>query len=164
MRIILIRDKNNQRLYNSQNIEYLSYIINKRNKPNNEKINYNTLKAFRDLSGDEILDNLLNFLNVSGIEDEKIEFVDSKWNPYIKANKSINPNILKSVNVHSKEEVEELRKEIERKDKKIENLKDKINKIDEKIKTLKNILKIDVGEQLYLNDLIKDAKNINENI
>ena len=71
---------------------------------------------------------------------------------------------MKSVNVHSKEEVEELRKEIEQKDKKIENLKDKINKIDEKIKTLKNILKIDVGEQLYLNDLIKDAKNINENI
>ena len=62
---------NLERLYNSQNIEYLSYIINKRNKPNNEKINYNTLKAFRDLSGDEILDNLLNFLNVSGIEDEK---------------------------------------------------------------------------------------------
>ena len=103
-------------------------------------------------------------IKISINKEEKIEFVDSKWNPYIKANKSINPNILKSVNVHSKEEVEELRKEIEQKYKKIENLKDKINKIDEKIKTLKNILKIDVGEQLYLNDLIKDAKNINENI
>ena len=103
-------------------------------------------------------------IKISINKEEKIEFVDSKWNPYIKANKSINPNILKSVNVHSKEEVEDLRKEIEQKDKKIENLKDKINKIDEKIKTLKNILKIDVGEQLYLNDLIKDAKNINENI
>ena len=34
---------------------------------------------------------------------------------------------MKSVNVNSKEEVEELRKEIEQKDKKIENLKDKIH-------------------------------------
>ena len=62
---------NLERLYNSQNIEYLSYIINKGNKPNKEIKNYKKLKAFRDLSGDEILENLLNFLNVSGIKDEK---------------------------------------------------------------------------------------------
>ena len=99
-------------------------------------------------------------------KNEQIEFVDNKWNPYIKANNSINVNqkVKKSTNPHSQEDVDNLKKEIEQKDKKIEELEEKIKKVEEKIDTLKNILKIDVGEQLYLQDLLKqEEKNINEN-
>ena len=55
-------------------------------------------------------------------------------------------------------------KTIEEKNKKISDLQTKIAGVEKKIATLKNILKIDVGEQLYLQDLLKDKKNLdNEN-
>ena len=95
-------------------------------------------------------------------DKEKIDFdlKKNKWNPFIIGNTSINPNLKKSKNVHNKEDVGKLQKEIDEKNKKISDLKTKIDGVEKKIATLKNILKIDVGEQLYLQDLLKDKKNL----
>jgi hypothetical protein len=56
-----------ENLYNLQNIESISSKYIK--KGNNKKAN--KLKSFGELNSDEIVDNLLNFLNVSGFFDEK---------------------------------------------------------------------------------------------
>ena len=76
----------------------------------------------------------------------------------------MNPNLKKSKTVHNKDDIERIQNEIEEKNKKISDLQTKIAWVEKKIATLKNILKIDVGEQLYLQDLLKDKKNLdNEN-
>ena len=96
-------------------------------------------------------------------DKEKIDFdlKKNKWNPFIIGNTtSINPNLKKSKDVHNKEDARKLQKEIDAKNKKISDLKTKIDGVEKKIATLKNILKIDVGEQLYLQDLLKDKKNL----
>ena len=45
---------------------------------------------------------------------------------------------------------------------KISELQTKIESVEKKMATLKNILKIDVGEKMYLQDLLKDKKKENE--
>ena len=67
--------QNLERLYNTQNPEYLSCIINKNKKI--EQIDYKKLKPFKDLSGDEIFDNLISFLNASKIKEKKKEILGS---------------------------------------------------------------------------------------
>ena len=98
---------------------------------------------------------------------EKIIFdpKKNKWNPYQMESTSINPEIYKSKNVHSKEDIEQLQKEISEKDLKISELQAKIGGVEKKIATLKNILKIDVEEQSYLQDLLKEKQNLeNDNL
>ena len=87
----------------------------------------------------------------------------NKWNPYIKDSIQISTNIKKSKNEHNQEDIEKLKKENEEKDKKISDLESKINGVKKKIETLKNILKVDVGEQLYLDDLLQEKKNKENN-
>ena len=98
--------------------------------------------------------------------NEQIDFdtKNNKWIPYIVGNGSVNPNLKKSKTVHNKDDIVKLQDEIEEKNKKISDLQTKIAGVEKKIATLKNILKIDVGEQLYLDDLLKDKKKLdNEN-
>ena len=98
---------------------------------------------------------------------EKIIFdpKKNKWNPYQMESTSVNPEIYKSKNVHSKEDIEQLQKEISEKDMKITELQAKIGGVEKKIATLKNILKIDVEEQSYLQDLLKEKQNLeNDNL
>ena len=98
---------------------------------------------------------------------EKIIFdpKKNKWNPYQVESTSVNPEIYKSKNVHSKEDIEQLQKEISEKDLKISELQAKIGGVEKKIATLKNILKIDVEEQSYLQDLLKEKQNLeNDNL
>ena len=98
---------------------------------------------------------------------EKIIFdpKKNKWNPYQVESTSVNPEIYKSKNVHSKEDIEQLQKEISEKDLKITELQAKIGGVEKKIATLKNILKIDVEEQSYLQDLLKEKQNLeNDNL
>ena len=98
---------------------------------------------------------------------EKIIFDPNKnkWNPYQMESTSVNPEIYKSKNVHSKEDIEQLQKEISEKDLKISELQAKIGGVEKKIATLKNILKIDVEEQSYLQDLLKEKQNLeNDNL
>ena len=98
---------------------------------------------------------------------EKIIFdpKKNKWNPYQMESTSVNPEIYKSKNVHSKEDIEQLQKEISEKDLKITELQAKIGGVEKKIATLKNILKIDVEEQSYLQDLLKEKQNLeNDNL
>ncbi len=98
---------------------------------------------------------------------EKIIFdpKKNKWNPYQMESTSVNPEIYKSKNVHSKEDIEQLQKEISEKDLKISELQAKIGGVEKKIATLKNILKIDVEEQSYLQDLLKEKQNLeNDNL
>ena len=98
---------------------------------------------------------------------EKIIFdpKNNKWNPYQVESTSVNPEIYKSKNVHSKEDIEQLQKEISEKDLKISELQAKIGGVEKKIATLKNILKIDVEEQSYLQDLLKEKQNLeNDNL
>ena len=98
---------------------------------------------------------------------EKIIFdpKKNKWNPYQVESTSVNPEIYKSKNVHSKEDIEQLQKEISEKDMKITELQAKIGGVEKKIATLKNILKIDVEEQSYLQDLLKEKQNLeNDNL
>ena len=98
---------------------------------------------------------------------EKIIFdpKKNKWNPYQMESTSVNPEIYKSKNVHSKEDIEQLQKEISDKDLKISELQAKIGGVEKKIATLKNILKIDVEEQSYLQDLLKEKQNLeNDNL
>ena len=98
---------------------------------------------------------------------EKIIFdpKKNKWNPYQMESTSVNPEIYKSKNVHSKEDIEQLQKEISEKDLKIRELQAKIGGVEKKIATLKNILKIDVEEQSYLQDLLKEKQNLeNDNL
>ena len=98
---------------------------------------------------------------------EKIIFdpKKNKWNPYQMESTSVNPEIYKSKNVHSKEYIEQLQKEISEKDLKISELQAKIGGVEKKIATLKNILKIDVEEQSYLQDLLKEKQNLeNDNL
>ena len=58
-----------------------------------------------------------------------------------------------------------MQKEISEKDMKITELHDKIGGVEKKIATLKNILKIDVEEQSYLQDLLKEKQNLeNDNL
>ena len=97
-----------------------------------------------------------------GKEEITFDEKHNKWNPYIRANPSINSNLKKSKNVHNQEDIEKLQKEIEEKDQKISELQTKIESVEKKMATLKNILKIDVGEQMYLQDLLKDKKKENE--
>ena len=97
-----------------------------------------------------------------GKEEIKFDEKLNKWNPFIRANPSINSNLKKSKNVHNQEDIEKLQKEIEEKDQKISELQTKIESVEKKMATLKNILKIDVGEQMYLQDLLKDKKKENE--
>ena len=97
-----------------------------------------------------------------GKEEIKFDEKLNKWNPYIRANASTNTNLQKSKNVHNQEDIEKLQKEIEEKDQKISELQTKIESVEKKMATLKNILKIDVGEQMYLQDLLKDKKKENE--
>ena len=96
-------------------------------------------------------------------KDENIQFdlKNNKWNPYIKksGNISSNQNIKQSKNLHNQEDIDKIKKEIEEKDKKILDLKTKIENVNKKIETLKGIVKIDIGEQLYLQDLLKNIKN-----
>ena len=87
----------------------------------------------------------------------------NKWNPFIKNSMQISTNIKKSKNEHNQEDIERLKKENEEKDKKISDLESKINGVKKKIETLKNILKVDVGEQLYLDDLLQEKKNKENN-
>ena len=87
----------------------------------------------------------------------------NKWNPYIKDSIQISTNIKKSKNEHNQEDIEKIKKENEEKDKKISDLESKINGVKKKIETLKNILKVDVGEQLYLDDLLQEKKNKENN-
>ena len=96
---------------------------------------------------------------------EKIEFdpKNTKWNPFITDNTSKNTEVKKSKNIHDQGDIEQLQKEIEDKDKKISDLQTKIETVEKKIETLKNILKIDVGEQLYLQDLLKDKNKLENN-
>ena len=98
---------------------------------------------------------------------EKIIFdpKKNKWNPYQMESTSVNPEIYKSKNVHSKEDIEQLQKEISEKDLKISELQAKIGGFEKKIATLKYILKIDVEEQSYLQDLLKEKQNLeNDNL
>ena len=98
---------------------------------------------------------------------EKIIFdpKKNKWNPYQMESTSVNPEIYKSKNIHSKEDIEQLQKEISEKDLKISELQAKIGGVEKKIATLKNILKIDVEEQSYLQDLLKEKQNLeNDNL
>ena len=98
---------------------------------------------------------------------EKIIFdpKKNKWNPYQMESTSVNPEIYKSKNVHNKEDIEQLQKEISEKDLKISELQAKIGGVEKKIATLKNILKIDVEEQSYLQDLLKEKQNLeNDNL
>ena len=101
-------------------------------------------------------------IEINFAKDEKIEFdtKNNKWNPYIKkiGNNSTLPNLKKSKNPHNQEDIDNIKKEIEEKDKKISDLKMKIENVNKKIETLKSIVKIDVGEQLYLQDLLKNIK------
>ena len=58
-----------------------------------------------------------------------------------------------------------MQKEISEKDLKISELQAKIGGVEKKIATLKNILKIDVEEQSYLQDLLKEKQNLeNDNL
>ena len=95
-------------------------------------------------------------------KDENIQFdiKNNRWNPYIKkiGNSSISPTLKKSKNPHNQEDIDNIKKEIKEKDKKILDLKKKIDNVNKKIETLKGIVKIDVGEQLYLQDLLKNIK------
>ena len=103
-------------------------------------------------------------LNFNSNERIDFDLKTNKWNPYIVGSSSVNPNLKKSKTVHNKDDIERIQNEIEEKNKKISDLQTKIAKKKKKIATLKNILKIDVGEQLYLQDLLKDKKNLdNEN-
>ena len=64
--------KDLQNLYRSQNLELLADKIHRKNtKEPKEKKEYQKLRTFRELSRNEILDNLLNFLNVSGFTEEQ---------------------------------------------------------------------------------------------
>ena len=78
--------KDLENLYNSQNIEFLSNKVRsrslknipiaKKNENNIEnktenKFDYKRLKTFRNLSRKEILDNLFNFLNITGLSEEQ---------------------------------------------------------------------------------------------
>ena len=101
-------------------------------------------------------------IEINFAKDENIQFdtKNNRWNPYIKkiGNNSILPDINKSKNPHNQEDIDNINKEIEEKDKKIADLKTKIENVNKKIETLKGIVKIDVGEQLYLQDLLKNIK------
>ena len=89
----------------------------------------------------------------------------NKWNPYQMESSSVNHEVYKSKNVHNKEDIEQLQKEISEKEIKIQDLSAKIGGVQKKIDTLKNILKIDVEEQLYLQDLLKEKQNLeNDNL
>ena len=89
----------------------------------------------------------------------------NKWNPYQMESSSVNPEVYKSKNAHNKEDIEQLQKEISEKEIKIQDLSAKIGGVQKKIDTLKNILKIDVEEQLYLQDLLKEKQNMeNDNL
>ena len=65
--------KDLERLYNSQNIDFLSSKIHSKKKKNMTKAitNYKKLTTFRNLSRNEIFDSLLSFLNVVGITEEE---------------------------------------------------------------------------------------------
>ena len=118
-------------------------------------------KAQVNLMTEKMEKIILNFNS-----NERIDFdlKTNKWNPYIVGSSSVNPNLKKSKTVHNKDDIERIQNEIEEKNKKISDLQTKIAGVEKKIATLKNILKIDVGEQLYLQDLLKDKKNLdNEN-
>ena len=101
-------------------------------------------------------------IEINFAKDEIIEFdtKNNRWNPYIKkvGNTSALPNLKKSKNPHNQEDIDNIKKEIEEKDKKILDLKMKIENVNKKIETVKGIVKIDVGEQLYLQDLLKNIK------
>lgn len=101
-------------------------------------------------------------IEINFAKDENIQFdtKNNRWNPYIKkiGNNSVLPDIKKSKNPHNQEDIDNINKEIEEKDKKIADLKTKIENVNKKIETLKGIVKIDVGEQLYLQDLLKNIK------
>ena len=121
-------------------------------------------------SGEKIQVNLMTekmekiILNFNSNERIDFDIKTNKWNPYIVGNGSVNPNLKKSKTVHNKDDIVKLQDEIEEKNKKISDLQTKIAGVEKKIATLKNILKIDVGEQLYLDDLLKDKKKLdNEN-
>ena len=112
---------------------------------------------------DEKMEKIL--INFNNKEQITFDTKTNKWNPNIKVSPSTNQNLYKSKNVHNKEDVEKLQKEIEEKDKKISDLQTKITNVEKKIATLKNIVKIDVGEQLYLQDLLKEKNNLeNDNL
>ena len=99
-------------------------------------------------------------------ESIKFDLDNYKWNGYIKEAGINSPNskIKNSKNSHNQEEIDNINKEIGEKEKKILDLKTKIENVNKKIETLKSIVKIDVGEQLYLQDLLKNIKNkTNEN-
>ena len=101
-------------------------------------------------------------IEINFAKDENIQFdtKNNRWNPYIKkiGNNSVLPDIKKSKNPHNQEDIDNINKESEEKDKKIADLKTKIENVNKKIETLKGIVKIDVGEQLYLQDLLKNIK------
>ncbi len=125
--------------------------------------------CFSDYKGEPI--NLeqekLQNIEIKFNKKEKIIFdpKKNKWNPYQMESTSVNPEIYKSKNVHSKEDIEQLQKEISEKDLKISELQAKIGGVEKKIATLKNILKIDVEEQSYLQDLLKEKQNLeNDNL
>ena len=113
-----------------------------------------------DLSKEKFEKIKITFNQKDGKEEIEFDTNTNKWDPYIKGDTTINPETKKSKNVHNAEDIENLQKEIEEKDKKINDLETKISTVEKKIQTLKNILKIDVGEQLYLEDLLKDKKNL----
>ena len=94
-------------------------------------------------------------------ESIKFDLDNYKWNGYIKEAGINSPNnkIKNSKNSHNQEEIDNINKEIGEKEKKILDLKTKIENVNKKIETLKSIVKIDVGEQLYLQDLLKNIKN-----
>ena len=56
----------------------------------------------------------------------------NKLNPNIKVSASTNQNLCKSKNVHNKENIEKLQKEIDEKDKNISHLETKIANIEKK--------------------------------
>ena len=74
-----------ENIYNSQNIEFISNkdssksiknIPSEKNENNDEnktenKIDFKRLKTFRGSSRKEILDNLFNFLNITGLTEEQ---------------------------------------------------------------------------------------------
>ena len=101
-------------------------------------------------------------IEINFAKDENIQFdtKNNRWNPYIKkiGNNSVLPDIKKSKNPHNQEDIDNINIEIEEQDKKIADLKTKIENVNKKIETLKGIVKIDVGEQLYLQDLLKNIK------
>ena len=70
-----IEFKNLEKLYNSQSTDYQRKKFKINNNNNNKNNNFNKLRNFRKLEENEILDNLLSFLNVSGFNEEQKKLI-----------------------------------------------------------------------------------------